>query len=275
MFSVGWNEDIDLSGGAAAIATLLQQKPDFRAPGSNDNLLLPYDCYLKRLLYCDETVGATGAVLTVDKGLGGSKLTIWRENSLPVGDNTILMEEWPGLGQFLPKGSILSMVGAASGAAAEQHTCILDMHSPHFRPSGYVRGDPYDPKGMFIDYSLLTGTLVAQSLTGENDLLGHIAAFQDTEPRFGVDKDKVYTVYAITNAPGGAGYGVCGFKHPGGEFYFLRPAIFASAVVGYKFPMDQPWKFTGEDRAGPRLVGAGVGTTSTEFQPHIVAHNLL
>jgi len=128
---------------------------------------------------------------------------------------------------------------------------------------------------LYVDYSLLTGALVVQTLTGENDLLGHIAAYQDAEPVFGVDRDKVYTAYALTNAPGVAGVGVCGLMHSGREFYFLRPSIFASAVNAYKFPMDQPWKFSGEDRAGPRLVGAGAVVTSTEFQPHIVAHNLL
>jgi len=134
MFSVGGNEDIDLVGGAAAIQTLLQQKPDFRQGA--DDLLLPFDAYLKRLWYCDETVaGAGGALLTVDKGLAGSKLTLWRQNSLAIGDNSILMEEWPGLGQFLPKGSVLSMLGGVGGGVAEQHTCILDMPSPHFRPS--------------------------------------------------------------------------------------------------------------------------------------------
>jgi len=270
MFSVGWNEDIDLSGGAAAIATILQQAPNFRSGA--DDLKLPYDCYLKRLWYCDETVGATGAILTVDKPLAATKTTIWRENALPVGDNTIIVQEWPGQGQLIPKDSILSCTGAASGAAAEQHTCILDLHSPHFRPDCPL-GNPYDPQGLLIDYSLLTGTLVAQTLTGENDILGHIAAYQDSEPRFGIDSSKNYTLYGLIPAPGGAGYGVCGFKHPSGQFYVLRPAIFASAVTAPEYLLDQPWAFNGGYGAAPRLVGCGVGTTSTEFQPRFVAHD--
>lgn len=271
MFSVGWNEDIDLNAAAGALATLLGQAPNFRQGA--DELLLPYACYLKRLWYCDETVaGAGGGVLVVDKGLADRQLTLWRQNALQVGDNSIQMAEWPGLGQLLPKGSVLSLTAGQSGSGAEQHTCILDMHAPGFRPSAYVRGDVEDPDGLFVDYSLLSGTLVADTLSGGNDILAHIADYQDSEPAFGVDRDRLYTVYALTNAPGGAGYGVCGFRHPSADFYFLRPAIFASAVSGYKFPMDQPWRFNGDDRVAPRLVAAGVGTTSTEFQPHMVAH---
>lgn len=272
MFSVGWNEDIALNGGAAPIATLLQQKPDFRS--GSDNLKLSFDCYLKRLWYCDETVGSTGAIVTIDKPLSNTKLSIWRQNKLPLGDDSIVIVEWPGQGQFLPKDSVLSCTGAASGSGAEQHTCILDLHSPHFRPDMPL-GGVVDPNGLFIDYGLLTGTLVAQTLTGENDLLGHIAAYQDSEPVFGIDDKKHYTVYALVNGPGGAGYGVCGLLHPSRQFYFLRPAIFASAVQALEFPLDQPWAFTGGFGAAPRLVGSGVGTTSTEFQPRFIAHGVV
>jgi len=209
--------------------------------------------------------------LTVDKPLADTKLTIWRKNKLTVGDNSIIICEWPGDGQLLPKDSVLSMVGGPSGSGAEQHTCILHLHSPHFRPPLDL-GSPYDGKGLYIDYGLLTGTLVAQTLTGENDVLGHIAAYQDSEPRFGINADRKYTLYSSVNAPGGAGYGVYGFMHPSRQYYMLWPAIFASAVQGYEFPMDQPWAFDGGYAAGPRLVGAGVGTTSTEFQPRLVAH---
>jgi len=272
MFSVGWVEDIDLSGGAAAIATILQQKPDFRS--GTDDLKLPYDCYLKRLLYADETVGSTGAIITTDKPLMGNKATIWRENKIPVGDNTIIVEEWPGLGQLLPKGSVLSCTGAASGSGAEQHAAILHMHSPHFKPPMPL-GNPLDPGGLFIDYGLLTGTLVAATLTGENDILAHIANYQDSEPGFGVNPQDRYTVYGLVNGPGGAGYGVCGLMHPSRQFYMLWPAVFASAVMAYECPLDQPWAFTGGYCEGPRLVGAGVGTTSTEFQPRFVCHGKL
>lgn len=272
MFSVGWNEDIALNGGAAPIATMLQQKPDFRSGA--DDLKLPYDCFLKRLLYCDETVGSTGAIVTIDKPLANSKLTIWRQNKLAMGDNSIIIVEWPGQGQFLPKDSVLSCTGAASGSGAEQHTCILDMHSPTFRPN-LALGGPSDPKGLYIDYGLLSGTLVAATLTGENDILAHIAAYQDSEPVFGIQRERAYTLYAIVNGPGGAGYGVCGFLHPSREFMFLRPAIFASAVQALEFPLDQPWAFDGGHEASPRLVACGVGTTSTEFQPRFVAHGVL
>jgi len=270
MFSVGWNEDIDLNAGAATIATILAQQPNFRS--GPDDLKLPYDCYLKRLLYCDETVaGASGSVLTVDKPLANTKLTVWRKNKLAVGDNSIIIEEWPGQGQLLPKGSVLSAVGGPSGSGAEQHTLILHLHSPHFKPP-LTLGHPYDDKGLYTDYGLLTGTLVAQTLTGENDILGHVAAYQDSEPRYGIDSDKRYTLYSIVNGPGGAGYGVCGFMHPSRLYYMLWPAIFASAVQAYEFPLDQPWGFAGGSEEAPRLVGAGVGTTSTEFQPRLVAH---
>lgn len=272
MFSLAWAEDIDLNAGAATIATVLGLAPNFY--DGADDFLLPYDCWLKRLLYRDETVAGAGqALLTSDKPIGRTQSkTVWRQNTLTKGDNAILVHEWPGHGLFLPENTLLSMVGGQSGSGAEQHVCIIDLHSPNFQPSsqgdrGFSLGNPI---GEQIAFMLKTGTLVASTLSGSNDILGHTAAFEDSELPFGSEGDKTFTLHGIVNGPGGAGVGLCGFKHQNGEFFFLRPTVFAGDVTSYYMPTDQKWGFRNTHKGAPKLVGAGQVTTSTEFQPVFV-----
>jgi len=273
MFSVGWGEDIDLSGGAAVIATLIGQRPDFR--DGADELLLPNNCNLKRLWASDETVAqVTGGLLVSDKALGGMTKTIWRQNVGEIGDFPILMHEWPGDGMLLKKGAVLSYTAPGSGSGAEQHVLILDMHSPEFTPKMQV-GNPFDADGLHIAHGLKTGALTVATISGKNDILGHLAAYEDSELEFGISPEKTYTVYSLIHAPGVAGVGVCGLLHPSLEFGILRPGTFASAVQGMDFPLDQTWGFNGEEKSGPRLVAAGAVTTSTEYVPRFVAHGLL
>ena len=267
MFSLAWAEDIDLNAAAGALATVLGLAPNFY--DGVDDFLLPYDCWLKRLLYRDETVAGAGqAILTADKQIGRTATqTIWRQNALTKGDNAILVHEWPGHGLFLPKDTILSLVGGQSGSGAEQHVCVIDLHSPSFQPLSMKTGQEV---GELVAFMLKTGTLVASTLSGNNDILGHTAAFEDGELSFGSEGDRLQTLLGIVNGPGGAGVGLCGFKHTNGELFFLRPTVFAGDVTSYFMPLDQQWQFENTQKGAPRLVGAGQVTTSTEFQPLFV-----
>ncbi len=122
----------------------------------------------------------------------------------------------------------------------------------------------------FYNYGLKTGTLVANQLSGRNDILGHTAAFEDSELSFARNPNDKYVLYGIIPTPGGAGYNIVGFEHPTGEFFMLWPSVYAAATPIF-YPMDQPWRFSGAEKEGPKLVAAGVGTTSTEFQPLVGA----
>lgn len=264
MFSIGWGEDIDLSGGAAVIATILSQIPDYR--DGTDDIIADVPLWIKRLLYADETVGdVAGAKLDADRPFGNTK-NIWRAKQETSAEHPVLIHEWPGRGFFVPAGTKLSMTGSSAGAGIEQHTCILHCYSPGFTPSlrlGF--GDPQRAK-MYIAHGLKTGTLVAATLSGNNDLLGHTAAYEDSELSFGIDEAARYVLYGVVPRPGLAGVGIVGFKHPSGQLYSLFPSIFA-ADAPITYPMDQPWVFSGAEKAAPRLVGAGAVTTSVEFQP--------
>ncbi len=269
MFTIGWGEDIDLNAAPGALATLLSQQPDYR--DGSDDLIPTTDIFIKRLWYMDETVGAPGdALLQADRTVGKiPSKTIWRQQMGTSAEFPIQVHEFPGNGFLIPQGTKLSATGASAGSAGEQHVMLLDCWSPGFRPP-MTLGNPNAP-GTPVAHGLKTGTLVAATISGKNDILGHTAAYEDSELSFGVDPSARYTLYGVIPRPGLAGIGVFGFLHPSGLYHVLRPSIIvANSPIFYL--LDQPWAFNGAEKQAPRLVGAGGVTTSTEFQPLFIAH---
>ena len=271
MFTIGWGEDIDLNASSGKLATLLGQRPNFR--DGTDDLRIPYDIFIKRIWTSEETVGEGGTdgnLLESTKPFDrGNTKTIYRQQNETSAEFPFVVHTFPGVGFFIKAGTILQCTGATSGSGIEQHVMLLDCHSPNFRPAMRV-GNP-DAPGVPIGHGLKTGTLVAATLSGENDILGHTADYEDSALPFGINPERNYTLYGLNPRPGLAAVGVVGFLHPGGDFYWLRPSVYAvDSPVTYM--MEQPWSFNGAEKAAPKLVAAGAVTTSTEFQPLFVAH---
>lgn len=271
MFTIGWGEDIDLNAGSGRLASIKEQRPDFR--DGTDDLRIPYDIFIKRIWTLEETVGVGGGdgnLLQATKPFGrGNTKTIYRQQMETSAEFPLVYHTFPGLGFFIKEGTILQATGAKSGTGAEQHVMLLDCHSPGFRPNIQL-GTPQTP-GVPIAHGLKTGTLVAATISGKNDLLGHTADYEDSELPFGIEPEKQFTVYGLNARPGLAGVGVVGFLHPGGALHWLRPAVFA-VDTPISYIMEQPWAFNGAEKAAPKLVAAGAVTTSTEFQPLFVSH---
>ena len=271
MFTIGWGEDLDLNASSGRIASLLNQVPDFR--DGTDDLRIPFDIFIKRIWTAEETVGEGGTdgnLLQSTKPFGrGNTKTIYRQQNETQTAHPFVVHTFPGAGFFIKEGTILQATGATSGAGIEQHVMLLDCYSPNYRPQIQL-GNPTTP-GVPIAHGLKTGTLVAATISGKNDLLGHTADYEDSELPFGIEPERQYTVYGLIPRPGLAAVGVVGFRHQSGMLDWLRPSVFAldASVV---FMMEQPWGFNGAEKGAPKLVAAGAVTTSTEFQPLFVSH---
>ena len=271
MFTIGWGEDIDLNAASGALATIKEQRPDFR--DGTDDLRIPYDIFIKRIWTTDETLGVGGGdgyrlASTKPFGRGNTK-TVYRQQMENSAEWPVVVHTFPGPGFFIKEGTILQATGAKGGSVAEQHVMLLDCHSPSFRPAIRL-GNPAAP-GVPIGHGLKTGTLVAATISGKNDILGHTADYEDSELPFGIEPERQYTVYGLNPRPGLAGVGVVGLLHQSGALHLLRPAVFAvdTPII---YIMEQPWSFNGAEKAAPKLVAAGAVTTSTEFQPLFVSH---
>lgn len=263
MFSLAWGEDIDLSGGAASLAVIKDLLPKWLS--GTDDIRINTDMYIKRILTMGETVGTPGeAILTSDVPFGKTT-NVYREQLGSSAEFPIGMFEYPGRGLLVEKGTILSFTAASSGSGIEQHACVLHCYAPSMRFRDTPFGNPGGAR-YFYNYGLKTGTLVANTLSGRNDLLGHTAAFEDSELSFPKQPNDKYVLYGLIPRPGLAGVGLVGFEHPNGEFYMLWPSLITGDSPLY-YPMDQPWMFNGSEKEGPKLVAAGAVTTSTEFQP--------
>lgn len=225
-----------------------------------DTMVLPNvdGMYLLAVRGCDETAGGTGGYLHFPGLIGDRKLRFGKD--AVIGDRLLWEILFPP-GRFpLAPGQKIKCYGNISGAGAEQHVVLLDIWMPNLADIPTVA--PTTPMGMgIVKLGLKTGALTVQTPSGLASVLGDETAFEDSEIEFGTSKDNEYALLSIGNYPGGAGYGICGVRAPDGLSDRLFPAIFASAIKGYDF--DLGWLIRGD--APAKLLGAGVGTTSTEW----------
>lgn len=249
----GFNEDLDLNAGAATIAVigagqLLVSKHDA------DTIKLPNTkgMELRAIRWHDETAGGTGGSLALP-GYNAERKVRFGKDTL-TGD--LLTGEIiypPGVFK-LPPSQKISCIGNASGSGAEQHTVLLDIYYPDL-PDVPMLGQGQGGLAMLV--GKLTGTLVANSLTGMSDI---ISGFQDSETPLAETEENKYAITRLGAFPSGAGYGILGLRHQDGKSDLLFPAMI-TAVKGNYYPIG--WLFSGD--SPPKTIGCGVGTTSSEM----------
>lgn len=247
-----FNEDLDLNAAIGALAAALGQKhctlPDA------DTIQLPNEegMYLKRIRTADETAGGLAGYLHF-KGKGSERKFRFGQ-LVEIGDHLINTIEFEDNEFPLPPGQKIGCFGNISGSGAEQHAVILDIFIPSI---------PEPPKHIGAVKHLhmleaMSGTLVANTLSGLNSVLGNETALSDSEIQFAEDKNYVLKGYWATPG-GGAGYGVLGVRHPSGEIDRLSPASIGAVTIPPYIELN--WAFHG--KAPVRTVGSGVGTTSS------------
>lgn len=256
-YTVGWNEDLDLNAGAAAIA-LMKGQDHLREAVSTDQMKLLYNSHLERIMWIDETAGGTAGYIQI----GGESRKFRFGLDEMATDPLIGIIDFPAPGYPMPKGTKLDCVGNASGSGAEQHAVLLQFNTGEIPQP--PTGNPGSCKKHYM-LGLKTGTLTAATFSGNSNVLGQVNAFEDSEEAFAED-DTQYILYGITPSPGGAGYAVCGFRQKQTDIAF--PAIMAAAASVRPFWLPEPYLFKGSEDV-PLLKGSGVGTTSTEFVMHI------
>ena len=258
--TVGWNEDIDLVGGAAAIAAMKGQDHLRGLSGTDDIKVNNKDgVFLKRIRWVDEAgSGAGGYVGRSDKSRK------YRYGKKVVVDNLAGELEFEGNnggGEFIPQNTVLSCFGNVTGQA-EQHVVLMDWIVPDI-PA--VETVPWGSWKREIWLGVKTGTLVAATVTGFTDIINN---FEDSEQAFGEDPEAEFCLISVTPSPSGAGYGVLGVAHNNRIVHRLFPAKLGTAnakeyLITNNLGEPAPWKFTG--KTAPLAVGSGVSTTSMEM----------
>lgn len=256
-----FNEDLDLNAAAAQLAAANGQVSGITLKDA-DTIQLPNaeGMYLLGVRVMDETVGGGGMGYLHFPGHFGDRKLRFGEN-LHIGDNFIREIKFiPGT-FYLPPKQRIKAFGNDSGSGAEQHVIIGDFWHPGLPPIPTIQPNQMCKKGVMMT-AMKTGTLIAATISGLSSVLGDVTAFEDSEIELPTTKDQLYALLKLGNYPGGAGYGVCGVRSPDGLSDRLFPAVIAMNVMGRDY--DLGWLFTGD--APPKLVGCGVGTTSTQFQ---------
>lgn len=262
--TIGWNEDIDLVGGAAAIAAMKGQDHLRGLSGADDiKVNKPGGLFLKRIRWVDESGSGEGGF--VGRNDKSRKYRFGKKVIVDSDPAEIVFDSHGGGGEYIPQNTLLSCFGNST-AVAEQHAVLLDCIMPDI-PA--VETVPWGSWKREIHLGVKTGTLVAATVTGFTDILNN---FEDAEQAFGEDPDAEFCLISVTPSPGGAGYGVLGVVHNNRIVHRLFPAKLGTQNAKEYFITNNlgeraPWKFTG--KTAPLAVGSGVSTTSTELMVRI------
>lgn len=258
--TVGWDEDIDLVGGAAAIAAMKGQD-HLRGLSGTDDIKVnnPGGVFLKRIRWVDESgSGVGGYIGRHDKS---RKYRFGKRAIVDPLAAEVEFDSHDGGGEYIPQNTILSCIGNVTGVA-EQHAVLMDWIVPDI-PA--VETVPWGSWKREIHLGVKTGTLVANTVSGFTDIINN---FEDSEQAFGEDAEAEFCLISVTPSPGGAGYGVLGVAHNNRIVHRLFPALLGTANAKEYFITNNvgeraPWKFTG--KTAPLAIGSGVATTSTEM----------
>lgn len=260
-----FNEDLDLNAAPAQLAALKEMRAGITLEDA-DTIRLPNipGMWLQAIRWMDETAGGTGGYLHFpgkgsDRKYRFGKTTLLGD--LLVGEILFAPNEFP-----LSPHQKIKAFGDDSGSGAEQHAIIGTFWHPTLPPIPNGLGVALPEKAHVHRLGLKTGTLTAQTPSGLSSVLGDGTAFEDSEIEFGTTAKNQYMLRSIGNYPGLAGVGICGVRSPDGLSDRYFPSIIASAVKGIDFEIG--WLFNGD--AGPKLLGAGAVTTSTEWTEEIV-----
>jgi hypothetical protein len=166
-------EDVDTSGGPAAIESALNHYGGYQAGGTADEIRSPpgQGRRIVRIMTADETPNTAAAYgdLAIDGRRGG-------DISLP-----LCKAEAPGI-TILPGGGIpwppntdINCLANASGGGAEQHCIVLRVWNPNGQ-SGFVT-KPAPPEAEACIYEMPTDANTADTLDNPVDICGRLNAY--------------------------------------------------------------------------------------------------
>lgn len=207
------DEDIDLSAAAGAIAAALKGgQLGFSVP-SADVLRVPRSVRYLGYIYGDETAtpDADGKVVIGNK----------RAYEIPFdGNNPHLQTEfWAQAPIQYTADDNIEVTGRSSGSGAEQHICAHFVDDPDLGPAFEIGSMEADT---VIVVQAVTGTLVANTLSGFTDICGRDVAYAASQNKIAKSKDIKIGLLAVTPCLG-AGYSAIGIRNPTGTRQLILP----------------------------------------------------
>lgn len=253
------NEDIDTSGGAAAVAAALIGGERGHTLVGTDQIKVPSGGvrYLG-FQSTDETI----ATLDAD-----GYFTIGAKRRFDIPFNAaqcdITTEAWFPGGMLCNAEDLIDYVGRSSGAGAEQHTLTHFVDQPSIGEPWTIRS----PVGAscYLTVELVSAALVAQTASGWTDICGRTTAYPNAQAKIPNDKNIGVCLYAITPILT-AGYSAIGLRTPSESRNLMFVGDAAGTAVGKAKRIDLTQVFGGglyctADR--PIMFGGlGVGTTA-------------
>lgn len=255
-----FNEDLDVNTAAGQLAAALGQVGGLSLEGA-DTIVFPKVDGMSILgittIHEVLTNPDGGGYLHFPGLMGDRKIRVGEVN--PIGDVPYTKLTFPP-GQFpIPPGQKMKAVAQQIGAAAEQHSIIVDFWHPGLADVPMIGNGPC-PRGV-IQVGCMTGALVAATISGLTSVLGDVVAFQDSEIELPTTNKSQYALLKFGAYPALVNVNIGGVRMPDGLSDRLWPAVVGSQNTGkdHEFGL----LFTGD--APPKLVGCGAVTTSTEF----------
>jgi hypothetical protein len=252
--SLVWDEDIDLSGGAAAIAAATAGQQN-AVTISTDDLLPQWPSYLVGVATADES-----PVVATDPGI----LTVLGHNrtySLPLSSYTgVNPIKWlPGNGNYVQNGETLRASGNGGGSGAEQHCVVAYLDNPALPPWD-VSSPPADAEIIRVEQT--TAARVANQISGYTDICGRTTAFAGSQTKIASDPDTHVWIMSVEPSEP-AGYSGTAIRSPSGDKMVFLPA----PALGNPIYTPGTWLGGGLGlhctAAAPYEVGGcGVGTTA-------------
>lgn len=221
---IAWMEDIDLSGGPAAIAANLNQFSGYPLNGT-DAILAVRDpgLFIKRIMTADETpltAAAFGDLALATRRGGDISLPL----STPDGPGVL---ELPGQGIPLPPAEQMDVLGNASGAGAEQHAVVVRIWNPN-HSSDFVHRNPPANAEVCI-YEMPTDANTASTIDNFVDVCGRSNAYTNGQTALPDDAQVQIYVHAI-RAIVPAGQTGIALAMPGQNHAYIYPAPALSNV---------------------------------------------
>jgi len=197
-YTIEWLEDVDLSGGSAAVALGLAagRRGPYRI-GGVDTAIAPENngqgVKIRSLWACNETVHNSPCTFTVgsrDRGtiyLGGI-------NARGGGDPAAV-EKLLGIDYPVPAGAALDHLGF-DGGGAEQSAGVLLIDDPNYPDLWNLQSKQWDD---VISVTMTTAARVANTISGHTDICGRTTAYTNAETPIPADPNIQIQVIHVTS----------------------------------------------------------------------------
>lgn len=202
------NEDIDLSGGAGAIAAALAAGNLGHELNGTDGIMCPRPINYLGFVYADEQSAAADADGNVTIG---NKRAF--EIPLEVTDPHNQMKTWFPSPLKLASRENVAVTGRSTGAGAEQHSCIHYVDDPGLGPAWEIK--PVGSGQTSLLVAQVTAALVAQTISGFTDICGRTTAYVGGQRTIPNTPNIGIVLHAITPFHGAGYSGIC-IRHPQG-----------------------------------------------------------